>query len=53
VSAWQAETIADLLDMAQRIVRQTRDCSCADEPHMNALHDLAHDVVRILPHLTT
>ena len=46
---WQAETLADLRADAARIVANMHSCTCPDSPHMNALHDLAHDVVRILP----
>lgn len=45
---WQDETQEDLLASARRICEQTESCTCPDEPHQNALHDLAHDVVRVL-----
>lgn len=46
---WQDETLDDLLASARHIVSQTEaGCSCVDEPHQNALHDLAFDVVRVL-----
>ena len=43
----------DLLALARRIVDQTNGndvvgCHCPDEPHQNALHDLAHDLVRLM-----
>ncbi|HTF53665.1 MAG TPA: hypothetical protein VK735_39985 [Pseudonocardia sp.] len=40
-----AANVDELLDDARRIVIQTDTCTCADDPHQNALHDLAHDVV--------
>jgi hypothetical protein len=38
-----------LAPLARRIVEQTdTTCTCPDEPHQNALHDLAHDLVAAL-----
>ena len=47
-SGWQDETLDDLAKSAARIVAQAESCACPDEPHQNALHDLAHDFLRVM-----
>lgn len=48
MSAWKAETVAELLEDAHRAVAETETCDCPDDPHHNTLHDLAHDLVDLL-----
>ena len=45
---WHAESLIDLRLDAAKIVADMDSCTCPDNPHMNALHDLAHDVARVL-----
>ena len=48
-SVMQAESLADLIDLAERIVTEIDSCTCPDESHQNAMHDLAVDVAMLLP----
>lgn len=50
MSAWKAESVAELLEDARRAIAQTETCDCPDTPHQNTLHDLAHDLVDFLQH---
>lgn len=45
---WRDETLRDLVISASHIVSAAQTCDCPDEGHQNTLHDLAHDVLRIL-----
>lgn len=44
MSAWKIESLPEALETALRVGRQTDTCSCDDEPHQNAMHDLANDL---------
>lgn len=44
MSAWKIETLDEVLEVCQRITAQIGGCTCPDEPHQNALHDLAVDL---------
>lgn len=48
MSSWKDETLADLAASARRIVAAIDDCGCADDPHQNALHDLAIDLDEVM-----
>jgi hypothetical protein len=47
-TTWQAESLAELHADAAAIVAGMGSCVCPDDPHMNALHDLAHDLAQVL-----
>ena len=45
-SIWAPESLQQVRDRLARI--ESTPCMCVDEPHDNALHDLAHDDVPVL-----
>lgn len=44
MSTFKIETLAEALRLAQKVDEQTTTCTCPDDPHQNALHDLAADL---------